>query len=133
MRARVVLLSSSRQLNSSTSGLGSSPRQPRSARSSPPVAWCRSAPPSRPPPVPRTLQTPQSSSCPRRSLLRLPASDSGRRPRHPYSPSCPLQLVRHLAVRRRVQTEDFLLLRHAQANGDVDDLEDDPGHASRER
>src|SRR4051794_21561943 len=41
-------------------------------------------------------------------------------------PSGRLQLVRHLAVGRSVQTEDLLLLRHAQANGDVDDLEDDP-------
>src|SRR5919112_1603817 len=48
-------------------------------------------------------------------------------------PSCRLQLVRHLAVRRGIETEDFLLLRHAQANGDVDDLEDDPGRGGRER
>src|SRR5215208_3010724 len=54
-------------------------------------------------------------------------------PLHAVLPSCRLQLVRHLAMRRRVQTENFLLLRHAQANGDVDNLEDDPGHGSRER
>src|SRR5215208_6976465 len=70
-------------------------------------------------------------------LLRLLATFAapGRRTckRHPYTPSCRLQLVCHLAVSRRVQTEDFLLLRHAQANGDVDNLEDDPSNGGRER
>jgi hypothetical protein len=54
--------------NPPTSQLGSSPRQPQSAQSPPPVAWHRSAPPSRPRPSRRMPRTPQPSSYPRRFL-----------------------------------------------------------------
>ena len=120
--------------------LVSSPRQWRWARSSPPVAWHRSAPPSRPPPCAKNATNAAIvvMSIVSSSFVYPPsrfAGDAGVAPTRRLA-VCRLavsQLVRHLAVRRRVQTEDFLLLRHAQANGDVDDLEDDPGHGGRER
>ncbi len=52
----------------------SSPLQPCWARSSPPGAWHRSAPPSRPPPTPGMPRMPRSSSGPRRFLPYCPSS-----------------------------------------------------------
>src|SRR5919112_1779767 len=73
-----------------------------------------------------------STSLPPLSIrLRIPG-DAGVAPTDRL-PTPDSKLICHFAVGRRIQAEDFLLLRDAQANGDVHNFEDDPGHGGRER